>query len=94
MSSKKDKISWENVCKPKEEGGLGLRSLTETNKVSCLKIIWCILSQSTLWVKWVKRYLIRKGSFWSVKESRSLGSWMWRKLLNIVFSPDPLQKSK
>ena len=94
MSSKKDKITWENVCKPKEEGGLGLRSLTETNKVSCLKRIWCILSQSMLRVKWVKRYFIRKGSFWSVKESSSLGSWMWRKLLNMVFSLDPLKKSK
>ncbi|KAF8092782.1 hypothetical protein N665_0401s0029 [Sinapis alba] len=81
LNSRKAKISWENVCKPKEEGGLGLRSLTETNKVSCLKLIWRILSQSTLWVKWVKRYLIRKGSFWNIKETSLLGSWMWRKLL-------------
>lgn len=81
MSSKKAKISWENVCKPKEEGGLGLRSLTETNRVCCLKLIWRILSQTTLWVMWIKRYLIRKGSFWSIKETSSLGSWMWKKLL-------------
>lgn len=32
-------------------------------------------------VKWVNRYLIRKGSFWTVKDSSSLSSWMWKKLL-------------
>ena len=92
MSSKKTKISWDNVCKPKEEGGLGLRSLTETNKVSCLKLIWRILSQTMLWVKWVKRYLIRKGSFWSVSETTTLGSWMWRKLLKYRALARPFAK--
>ncbi|CAA0406061.1 unnamed protein product [Arabidopsis thaliana] len=32
LSSKKAKISWSEVCIPKEEGGLGLRSLKEVNK--------------------------------------------------------------
>ena len=81
MSTTKAKISWDKVCTPKEEGRLGLRSLSETNKVCCLKLIWRILSQSTLWVKWVKRYLIRKGSFWSISDTSSLGSWIWKKLL-------------
>ncbi|XP_056842893.1 uncharacterized protein LOC130495512 [Raphanus sativus] len=81
MSTSKAKISWENVCRPKEEGGLGLRSLSETNKVCCLKLIWRIVSQSTLWVQWVKRYLIRKGSFWSISDTTTLGSWIWKKLL-------------
>ncbi|KAF8098006.1 hypothetical protein N665_0276s0007 [Sinapis alba] len=81
MSSKKAKISWENVCKPKVEGGLGLRSLVETNRVCCLKFIWRILSQSTLWVMWVKRFLIRKGSFWSINDKSLLGFWMWKKML-------------
>ena len=81
MCTTKAKISWDNVCKPKGEGGLELRSLSETNKVCCLKIIWRLLSQTTLWVKWVQRYLIRKGSFWSISDTSSLGSWIWKKLL-------------
>lgn len=82
LSTQKAKKAWSDVCKPKEEGGLGLRSLEETNNVYCLKLIWRILSaRSSLWVQWIHRYLIRKGSFWSVKESSSLGSWMWKKLL-------------
>ena len=84
MSTQKAKITWSDVCSPKDEGGLGLRSLAEANKVSCLKLIWRILSsRSTLWVQWIHKYLIRKGSFWSVKDSSSLGSWMWKKLLKL-----------
>lgn len=75
LNAKKSKISWTEVCKPKAEGGLGLKPLGEANKVSCLKLIWRILStHSSLWVNWVRRYLIFKGSFWTVKETSSLGS--------------------
>ena len=73
LSSQKTKIAWSDVCKPKEEGGLGLRSLEEVNRVSCLKLIWRIISStSSLWVQWIQRYLIRKGSFWSFKETSFL----------------------
>lgn len=84
LSTQKAKIAWSDVCKPKEEGGLGLRSLEEVNRVSCLKLIWRIFSaRFSLWVQWIHRYLIRKDSFWSVKETSSLGSWMWKKLLQL-----------
>ena len=55
------------------KSGRGLRTtvLTETNRVCCLKLIWRILSQTTLWVK---SYLIRKGFFGDINEKTSLGS--------------------
>ncbi|KAL0865946.1 hypothetical protein Bca101_045064 [Brassica carinata] len=82
MSTTKAKVSWLEVCKKKAEGGLGVRSLNEVNEVSCLKLTWRILSgQNSLWVKWIQSHLIRKGSFWSVKESTTMGSWMWKKIL-------------
>lgn len=84
LKTTKAKVSWKDVCLPKNEGGLGLRPLKETNKVLCLKLIWRIYSsRSSLWVKWIQCYLICKGSFWSVKVSTISGSWMWRKLLNL-----------
>ena len=59
-----------------------MRSIKEANDVSCLKLVWRILStKSSLWVRWINRYLIRKNSFLSVKDSSSLGSWMWKKIL-------------
>ncbi|CAA7040514.1 unnamed protein product [Microthlaspi erraticum] len=38
-------------------------------------------SHPSLWIRWVKTYLIQNDFFWSVKENTSLGSWVWRKLL-------------
>ncbi|CAA7034130.1 unnamed protein product [Microthlaspi erraticum] len=82
LSSHKAKISWSEVCKPKREGGLGLRPLKEVNAVSCLKMAWRILSSTnSLWVNWIKAYLIRQDSFWTVQLSTNMGSWMWRKIL-------------
>ncbi|KAG7593814.1 Reverse transcriptase zinc-binding domain [Arabidopsis thaliana x Arabidopsis arenosa] len=82
LNPKKAKIAWTEICKPKQEGGLGIKSLAEANTVSCLKLIWRIVPvQSSLWVTWIWKNLIRKGSFWSVKDNSHAGSWMWKKLL-------------
>ncbi|KAL9299921.1 putative reverse transcriptase zinc-binding domain-containing protein [Arabidopsis thaliana] len=64
------------------EGGLGLRSLKEANDVCCLKLIWRILSHGdSLWVKWIETNLLKNNSFWIIKSSTTMGSWMWKKLL-------------
>ena len=82
LNSRKTKVAWAEVCTPKREGGLGLRSIEEANKVSMLKLIWRILSaKGSLWVDWVQKNLIRDGSFWAVNNNTSCGSWIWRKLL-------------
>ncbi|XP_010463164.1 PREDICTED: uncharacterized protein LOC104743817 [Camelina sativa] len=82
LNTKKARISWLDVCKPMHEGGLGLRRLQDTNTVCILKLIWRLVSASTsLWVNWVRRNLIRTGSFFSVNERSVGGSWMWRKIL-------------
>ncbi|GJR26293.1 putative ribonuclease H-like domain-containing protein [Tanacetum coccineum] len=46
----KAKVSWEVVCLPKEEGGLGLRRLDAFNKALIITHIWSILtSKESLW---------------------------------------------
>lgn len=81
LNAKKAKVALSDVCTSKHEGGLGLRSLREANKASCLKLIWRITSSTSLWVQWLHLYLLPKGSFWSINENSTLGSWMWKKLL-------------
>ncbi|XP_010451229.1 PREDICTED: uncharacterized protein LOC104733344 [Camelina sativa] len=82
LNPKKAKVAWSDVCLPKKEGGLGLRSIEEANKVCILKLIWRILSaKGSLWVNWVHRHLIRTGSFWAEQNTTTTGSWIWRKLL-------------
>ena len=79
----KAKVSWDDLCVPKEEGGLGIRKLRETNRVFALKLIWRLFTQPTsLWVSWVKHYLLKYNSFWDVRDDTK-GSWIWRKLLKL-----------
>jgi hypothetical protein len=40
-----------------------------------------VSAKDSLWVQWVYKNLIRKETFWSVKENTSLGSWLWKKIL-------------
>lgn len=48
-----------------------------------LKLIWRLFTQHTsLWVSWVKYYLLKNNSFWDVRDTQK-GSWMWRKLFKL-----------
>ncbi|KAG7542496.1 Reverse transcriptase domain [Arabidopsis thaliana x Arabidopsis arenosa] len=81
LNAHKAKVAWEAVCRPKKEGGLGLRSIHEANDVCCLKLIWRLISHAdSLWVTWIKTNLLKQDTFWSVKQTYQ-GSWMWKKLL-------------
>lgn len=79
----KAKVAWDDLCAPKEEGGLGIRKLRDSSKVFAMSLIWRIFSlKSSLWVSWIQEYLLRQNSFWEVKENGK-GSWIWRKLLKL-----------
>lgn len=95
LETTKAKVSWKDLCLPKSEGGLGLRPLKEVNTVHCLKLIWRICSSGpSLWVQWLHCYLIRKGSFWSIKDGTTAGSWVWRKLLKLRDIAKPFIKKE
>ncbi|XP_013607815.1 uncharacterized protein LOC106408165 [Brassica napus] len=83
MQTHKAKVSWEDLCIPKEEGGLGLRKLQDSSKTFALKLIWRLFTQPlSLWVSWVNHYLLKYNSFWDVRDDQK-SSWMWRKLLKL-----------
>ena len=82
-STTREKVSWEDVCKPKNEGGLGIRCMAGTSRVFALCLIWRLLTNSdSLWVAWTRRNLLRNRCFWDVSD-KSSGSWIWRKLLKL-----------
>ena len=82
-NSHRAKISWESVCLPKEEGGLGMRRIKDSNDANVLKHIWNLFyRKDSLWVAWVRRRYLRSGSLWCAKIP-SICSWSWRKLLQL-----------
>ncbi|GJU66528.1 putative reverse transcriptase domain, reverse transcriptase zinc-binding domain protein [Tanacetum coccineum] len=77
------KVAWDSVCKPKLEGGLGIRRLDDFNIALMATHIWSIIThKESLWVKWIHSYKLKGRSFWDVP---CLGdvSWGWRKLIQI-----------
>ncbi|KAL0293110.1 UNVERIFIED_CONTAM: hypothetical protein Sangu_3245600 [Sesamum angustifolium] len=55
------KVAWEQICKPREEGGLGIRSLVSANQALMLKQLWRIIHHdgNSIWVDWVHRYRLQ-----------------------------------
>ncbi|KAL0294292.1 UNVERIFIED_CONTAM: hypothetical protein Sradi_6894300 [Sesamum radiatum] len=75
------KGSWDQVCKPQVQGGLGIRRVRHMNLALLLKQVWRILQEdpTSIWVAWVLRYRLRNQPLWTVNASSS--SWCWRKLV-------------
>nr|GEU44046.1 hypothetical protein [Tanacetum cinerariifolium] len=83
MSRGKDKVTWEVVCLPKKEGGLGIRRLDHFNKALMVSHIWKLLSlKESLWVKWIHIYKLKNRSFWEIPYIGNM-SWGWRKILQL-----------
>ncbi|GJT69783.1 cytokinin dehydrogenase 3-like protein [Tanacetum coccineum] len=62
----KAKVSWGNVCKPKEQGGLGIKDLE----------LWNESNSSTGWKDMLKlRDKIRKHVLWKVGDGKSVNVW-------------------
>ncbi|KAK4384484.1 hypothetical protein Sango_3056200 [Sesamum angolense] len=77
------KVAWDQICKPKAEGGLGIRSLIIMNQALILKQMWRILQNdgSSIWVDWIHRYRLRHSTLWTF--NRTTGSWCWKKMLKL-----------
>lgn len=53
------KVSWKDICVPKEEGGLGFKLMKDWNRASMNRHLRAVCKKSdTLWVKWVHIYII------------------------------------
>ncbi|KAJ9564993.1 hypothetical protein OSB04_000959 [Centaurea solstitialis] len=79
----KCKLSWEVVCKPITNGGLGIRRLGTWNKAMVTKHLWDIISnRSTLWVQWIRLRYLQGLSLWSIVPKTSW-SWVFRKFLDL-----------
>ncbi|XP_059288975.1 uncharacterized protein LOC132042454 [Lycium ferocissimum] len=45
--------SWLNMCLPKQEGGLGFRSIFDMSKALCAKLWWKFRTSSSLWANYM-----------------------------------------
>ncbi|KAL0444890.1 UNVERIFIED_CONTAM: hypothetical protein Slati_2211700 [Sesamum latifolium] len=77
------KVAWKDVCKPREEGGQGIRALQPLNRALMSQHFWAILQhhENSIWVTWVHAYRLRRTTVWTANPNG--GSWCWRKILRL-----------
>lgn len=51
-------VSWKKIYPPKEEGGLGVKYISEVNEACFLKLGWRAISTNNPWATWFRsRYM-------------------------------------
>jgi hypothetical protein len=71
-------MSWVDICKPKKEGGLGLRRIQDMCVASGIKLIWRLLNSNSMWAYWMTTRYIKGSSFWeSQGQLLDSGTWKW-----------------
>ena len=76
-------VAWEEVCKPKKYGGLGIKHMDTWNKVSIVKLAWVVaLKNDDLWVKCVHERHIKGKSWWDYFPYHD-NCWYWKKVCKI-----------
>lgn len=72
-------LSWDEVCKPYQEGGLGLRTLKDTNYGLQGKLAWKVYAGNTLWTKLLRqKYGVNSASGEFTR--RQSASALWRQI--------------
>ncbi|XP_074278176.1 uncharacterized protein LOC141601772 [Silene latifolia] len=80
-------VSWDKVCSPKEEGGLGIKDSSVWNIVALGKLVWWIYySPDKLWVKWINQVYLNNESWNDYNPSGDV-SWGWK---NVCRAKDKL----
>ncbi|KAL0337537.1 UNVERIFIED_CONTAM: hypothetical protein Scaly_2028800 [Sesamum calycinum] len=63
--TKRAPVAWEDICHPKNEGGLGIRHIQTWNVALLARVLWNIHRKAdTLWVQWIDAVYLKGGSVW------------------------------
>lgn len=76
-------VAWDKICRPIEEGGLGVKDLTAFNEALLLKNLWKVASgEEALWVDLVRSKYLPRSVLWQSKRTYNCTSF-WRALMNL-----------
>ena len=51
------------MCKPKIEGGLGLRRVSDISNAAGVKLIWRLYTSNSLWAIWMHKHYVKDPPF-------------------------------
>ncbi|XP_039000336.1 uncharacterized protein LOC120126123 [Hibiscus syriacus] len=77
------RVSWVKICKPKSEGGLGLKDIKSWNNACLMFLIRKLLvREGSLWIAWLQSYIIKQHDFWTMEIPQS-ASWSFKRMLKL-----------
>lgn len=80
-SKKMHLVRWEEVCKPREFGGLGLRQARDFNDALLAKLAWQMHTMpDKLWVKAMRSKYVKQGDFATAQVPVN-ASWEWKSIV-------------
>nr|GEY57086.1 RNA-directed DNA polymerase, eukaryota, reverse transcriptase zinc-binding domain protein [Tanacetum cinerariifolium]GEZ68052.1 RNA-directed DNA polymerase, eukaryota, reverse transcriptase zinc-binding domain protein [Tanacetum cinerariifolium] len=83
LSRGKSGVAWKEVCKPKDQGGLGLKPLDMWNNTLLIKHLWNIVAnKESLWVKWINTVKLKGRRIWDT-QCYGNDSWCWKIILSL-----------
>lgn len=82
-SGSSDEVNWSVICVPKEEGGLGVRKISELNDSCMLKLSRQAVSSTCMWAQWFRHGYIKNGSLY-FHSNPATGSCFWRKEISLL----------
>ncbi|GJX71997.1 RNA-directed DNA polymerase, eukaryota, reverse transcriptase zinc-binding domain protein [Tanacetum coccineum] len=78
ISKGKAKVAWKLVCRPKKEGGLGIKNLSIWNEVLMAKHLWNIAcNKESLWVKWINELRSKMRSYIKTEVGNGESIFLW-----------------
>lgn len=80
-------IRWSKFCYPKEEGGVGLRSISDISKAFAVKLWRRFKQQNTLWAKYMK--VIYSSMEHPATINVKNASNIWKRMLSIRHIAEP-----
>ncbi|KAF5467850.1 hypothetical protein F2P56_012062 [Juglans regia] len=75
-------VSWSTICKPTNEGGLGLRDFNEMQSSMHKKLVWRLLTLDNLWTQFFRAKYAKEGGL-VMAASRANGSQFWKALMQV-----------
>lgn len=79
--SRRALVAWDQVCRPKAEGGWNLINMAVWNQAASLKLLWNLASKADkMWVRWVHTYYIKNQNIWDFQVP-SKCTWNLKRIL-------------
>ena len=76
-------IGWDDICKPCDKGGLGIRKTENMNKALQMKLLWKILAElENIWVRIIQERYLKNRSILQYS-CKGDSSWQWKELMKL-----------